>query len=99
MIKKEIFKKDFFVLDWYTVFNWEEDPFKDVILSPIEYSFVGYENEREKINSFIIKNKRWGTIEGEKGKGKTIILRWLEFELNKYKSRIITISVDCKQLR
>ena len=91
-------KGDIFVLDWYHVFGWEEDPFRDIILVPSNYFTVGYESEREKINSFIIKDKKLGSISGERGTGKTTILKWLDFELNKYKSRIISFYIDCKQL-
>jgi len=87
-------KKKQFVIDWYKEFNFRDDPFKPEILDPIEDYVVNYENERRKLNYFIIEKLPICLIEGPNGCGKTTLLHWLAYEISKDKGRIITILIN-----
>ena len=77
------------IMEWYRVFGWHSSPFEDEVLEPIENFIVGHDKERERINYFLIENKRFGTISGESGNGKTMLLTWLRKQLEKYPDRVI----------
>jgi len=79
-----------FVLDWYKELSWHNNPFTPKILEPVEEFISGYNDERQKLNLFVIEKHQFGIIAGEPGTGKTMLLKWLCYELKKYKDRIIT---------
>lgn len=80
--------KEQFMLDWHKEFSWSGNPFRPEILYPIEDSIAGYDKDRLQINLFVIKKFHFGSIVGPPGSGKTTILRWMEYELKKYKKQV-----------
>lgn len=84
-----------FVYYWHKEFSWGNDPFKLGIPEPIEHFICGYEEERKKLNYFVIEKQKICLIEGENGTGKTTLIRWLETQLKEYKN-IILINIDNK---
>lgn len=80
--------KDQFMLDWYKEFEWSKNPFETKILKPIEDFIVGYDKDRLQINLFVIKKFNFGSIAGPPGSGKSTILKWMEYELKKYKKQV-----------
>ncbi|MFH1396903.1 MAG: AAA family ATPase [archaeon] len=82
------------VLEWEKALGYRENPFKGEILEPAGKYAVNFENEKEKVNLFIISDKKFGTIIGEKGTGKTIFLKWLEEQLEKFKYKVVVKYMD-----
>lgn len=78
-----------FVLDWEKELDYTGNPFNDEILSPVSDFISGYEKERDKINLFIINGYKFGSITGENGSGKTMLLKWLYEQLGEYKDKVI----------
>ncbi|MFH1650003.1 MAG: ATP-binding protein [Candidatus Woesearchaeota archaeon] len=76
------------VLEWDKRLGWNRNPFKEGIIDPISESFTGYYKERKKLNLFIIKQHGFGVIKGESGTGKTMMLKWVQNELQKYPDKI-----------
>ncbi len=73
-----------FTLDWVSSLGWSANPFE------IEgYPIAGMEDERQKINLFFIKKKRFGIIKGHSGSGKTTLIMWLKKELARYKNIVV----------
>jgi type II secretory pathway predicted ATPase ExeA len=86
------FKGDF-VLEWDRALGFKSDPFADKIFAPIKQFLVDRVEEKEKLNWFFIKGYFYGTILGEQGVGKTMLLRWLEDRLKKY-NRIHAVYIN-----
>ena len=95
-IKKE--GKKSFILDWESELGYSENPFKIKILSPVTNYIAGYEKEKNRINLFIINNEKFGIISGQYGAGKTILLKWLYEQLQKYKEKVIVLFLNGKVL-
>jgi len=74
-----------FVLDWEKALGYRSDPFADRILLPAHRFIVDRVEEKERLNWFFIKDFFYGSILGENGVGKTMLLKWLEERLNKYR--------------
>ncbi|MBU0756879.1 MAG: ATP-binding protein [Nanoarchaeota archaeon] len=88
---------DDFVLNWKKALGWREDPFEPAATS-VEY-LGGYENEREKLNLFILKCSKFGTVIGKQGAGKTIIIHWLKANLSKHKGTFKVVTLDNEDLK
>ena len=97
--KKEGGRKEEFVLEWEKALGYKENPFKRVILEPVSTYIANLENEKERLNLFIITNKKFGTINGEEGAGKTTLLRWLEEQLQNFKHKIVVKYIDWQQAK
>ena len=78
-----------FTLEWFKEFGWLNNPFKLEIFNPVDRYLAGLEKERQKLNYFVIENYRFGTIRGDKGSGKSLLLLWLKQSLSDYKGAII----------
>ena len=89
----EVKKERQFIYYWYKEFSWSADPFKKSIPVPIDAFIAGYEEERNKINHFIIENKRSCFIESDEGMGRTSIIKWVKHELASY-PKLHVISLD-----
>ncbi len=89
--------KDKFILDWTKALGWKRNPFKPEIDDPSSL-VAGYEKERTKMNLFVIKKYDFGIIEGEEGKGKTTLLKWMGYELRKYKHTLYSAYMEGKEL-
>jgi type II secretory pathway predicted ATPase ExeA len=73
-----------FVLDWEKALGFRSDPFVDKILEPANQFLVNRVDEKERVNWFFIKGYFFGSVVGEHGVGKTMLLKWLEERLRKY---------------
>ncbi|MFH0870416.1 MAG: ATP-binding protein [archaeon] len=82
-----------FVLEWDRALGFKSDPFADKIFTPINQFLVNRVEEKEKLNWFFIKGYFYGTILGEQGVGKTMLLKWLEDRLKKY-NRIHAVYIN-----
>lgn len=87
-----------FVLEWDKALGYKGDPFADKIFTPITDFLVDRNEEKEKLNWFFIKNYFYGSIIGEHGVGKTMMLRWLENRLKKY-DRIQSVYINAAVFR
>ncbi|MBN2051937.1 ATP-binding protein [Candidatus Woesearchaeota archaeon] len=76
--------KSDFVMEWDKALGFKGDPFPEKVLLPINTFLVNRKDEKEKLNWFFIKGYYFGTIIGEPGVGKTVVLKWLEDRLSKY---------------
>jgi len=85
--------KSDFVLEWDKALGFKGDPFPDKVLMPINTFLVDRKDEKEKLNWFFIKGYYFGTIIGEPGVGKTMLLKWLEDRLSKY-NRIHAVYIN-----
>src|SRR3989344_1402800 len=83
-----------FIYYWYRVFKWKENPFDKKDLEPISNYISGYQDERKKLNYFIIEKQPLCHIYGEDGFGKTTLLKWLIVQLSRYKDRVMVDFVD-----
>ena len=90
--------KEQFMLEWYKQMGWKNNPFKIYIPKQIDDFIAGYDKDRLKINLFVIKKLNFGTIVGSQGTGKTTILKWMKYELKKYKRVVHTNLVDGSNL-
>ncbi|MBW2987808.1 AAA family ATPase [Candidatus Woesearchaeota archaeon] len=90
--------KEQFMLEWYKQLGWKSNPFKIVIPKQIDDFIAGYDKDRLKINLFVIKKLNFGTILGPAGTGKTTILKWMKYELKKYKRVVHTNLVNGSNL-
>src|SRR3989344_3334779 len=93
MNKKEQ-QKNQFVYYWYKVFKWKENPFDKKNLDPITNYISGYQDERKKLNYFVIEKQRVAYIYGEDGFGKSLLLNWLLYQLKRYQDRITADFID-----
>lgn len=82
------------VLDWVKKLGYQRDPFEDVIFEPASRMCVGFERAREKINLFLLKGYSFGTIAGESGFGKTILLRWLREQVEAHGGSMRVVLVE-----
>ena len=96
--KKPKTKKGF-VLDWESALGWKENPFKDEVKLPIKDFISGFTEERKKLNLFFIHNSRFGLIKGAPGTGKTILLKWLGYELLNFQKKFIVCYIPAKEIR
>lgn len=71
--------KSGFTMDWVSELGWKRDPFER------DAPLADFEDERQEINLFFIKKRRFGTVVGGTGMGKSTLLRWLRDELGQYK--------------
>lgn len=69
-----------FTLDWVSALGWNDNP-----LALRGFPIAGMEEERQQINLFFIKSKKFGLIKGKEGLGKSTLLFWLKKELDGYK--------------
>ncbi len=81
-------KDDQFIIEWDKELGWKQNPFISKIGYPPDKFIAGYNEERLKINLFVIKKYFFGIITGDKGAGKTALLRWMEYELSKHKDKL-----------
>jgi energy-coupling factor transporter ATP-binding protein EcfA2 len=65
------------VLDWKKKLGYTKDPFEPNVPTPVQQFLVGANALQEKCNLFLIKGQRYGTIQGERGSGKTMFLHWI----------------------
>jgi type II secretory pathway predicted ATPase ExeA len=75
------------VLDWQKKLGYAKDPFDSMML-PASRFLVGMHELQERLNLFLIKEERFGTISGEHGTGKTLLLQWMNEELAPQKSHL-----------
>jgi type II secretory pathway predicted ATPase ExeA len=87
-------KKKGFVLDWEQALGFRADPFSGDTPSPVEDHIAGMKKERNKLNLFVINNSRFGTIQGEEGIGKTILMHWLKEALDEHDEKLFCVYVD-----
>ncbi|NJL44137.1 MAG: hypothetical protein HC945_02365 [Nitrosarchaeum sp.] len=85
------------VLDWQAKLGYARDPFEDRFVLPVSASFVGAEKEREKINLFILKGQRFGTIHGDAASGKSVLLRWVAEQVERGKEHLDVALVEEKE--
>jgi type II secretory pathway predicted ATPase ExeA/ribosomal protein L29 len=93
-----VIAKNDFVLEWDKALGFKEDPFADKIFTPISDFLVDRADEKEKLNWFFIKNYFFGSIVGEHGVGKTMLLKWLEDRLTRY-NRIYSVYINATVFR
>lgn len=65
-----------FVRDWQKKLGYRHDPFLAVPSKKVSDYFVDREEEREALNLFIIKQKRFGILHGDEGK--STLAGWLK---------------------
>ena len=78
-----------FVLDWVTELGFEESPFQDIIIKPVNKVITGYKEEREKINLFFIDAKKFGIIYGHPGMGKSTLIEWIDEHLESFPDKVL----------
>jgi type II secretory pathway predicted ATPase ExeA len=86
--KVKINTKKNLVLEWTTVYGWRRDPFREEILKPVQKYYAIESQQRKKINLFLLKRHKFGTILGEKGVGKSSLARWIVEELDGHTERV-----------
>jgi hypothetical protein len=79
------------VLDWQKKLGYKTDPFVATPAGKVSAYFVDREQERERLNLFIIKDERFGLVQGAEGTGKTTLLAWLEEQLRTDFSKLKTV--------
>jgi hypothetical protein len=89
-------KRRDFIIHWERNLDWSGNPFTDTILFPVSSFKSGREEESKILNKFFIQGKKFGVIKGEKGVGKTFILKWLEEELKTYENQFDIFYFDAK---
>ncbi len=75
--KRRKHKNSGFTMDWISELGWKKDPFANAPLAD-------FEDERQEVNLFFIKKRRFGVIQAAHGMGKTTFLKWLAKELEDY---------------
>lgn len=86
--------KKHFVLDWTQVYGWRDDPFKQEILKPFNQYYIVDKQMKNRINLFLIKKQRFGTIIGESGTGKTSLALWLVEELRPHAGHVFVSYIN-----
>jgi type II secretory pathway predicted ATPase ExeA len=74
------------VLDWQKKLGYKSDPFDVAVPVPAAKFIIGMHDLQEKVNLWLIKDERFGTVAGEKGTGKTMFLQWMNEQLAPQKS-------------
>ena len=92
--KRPVKEQEGFVLDWERALGYRENPFKREILEPVSRYIANLENEKEKLNLFVITDKKFGTIIGPEGSGKSSLMKWLGEQLEKFKYKIAAAYID-----
>jgi CO dehydrogenase nickel-insertion accessory protein CooC1 len=78
-----------FTLDWVSELGWKENPFT------LSNRIAGFAHEEHEVNLFFIKQRRFGTITGPTGIGKTTLLTWLTSELEGRRGfRVVVLDAD-----
>ncbi len=70
-----------FVTDWQKALGYRRDPFGES--KRVADIIVDRDQERERLNLFIIKGRRFGILSGPDGNGKSTLLRWLDGHLDR----------------
>lgn len=89
-------KRRNFVINWEKNLDWNGNPFVDNILLPLTHFKAGRDDEINALNKFFIQDKKFGILKGEKGLGKTFLLKWLEEELNTFQNKFKIFYFDAK---
>ncbi len=89
--KEPEIRENDFVMDWTLVLGWKSNPFVDKVLEPGVDFFAADKKMKLLVNSFFIHGYDFGTVIGEDGAGKTVVLRWIAGELERHK----TIMIPC----
>ena len=92
--KVRINTKKNLVLEWTTVYGWRRDPFREEILKPVQKYYAIESQHRKRINLFLLKRHKFGTIIGEKGVGKSSLARWIVEELEGHTERVYISYLD-----
>ena len=85
-----------FVVDWVKGLKFKADPFENV-KNPERY-ISGYEKEKQKINLFILEKYKFGTISGDPGFGKTVMLNWIDAKLDRHRNKIKVAYINSAEL-
>lgn len=88
-----------FTLDWYKELSWKSNPFDPMLLKPVEGLIAGREEERKKLNLFVINRHAFGSISGEKGVGKTMLLHWLRVQLVRHEDKVAPDYINAKTVQ
>ncbi|PIN69612.1 hypothetical protein COV93_04770 [Candidatus Woesearchaeota archaeon CG11_big_fil_rev_8_21_14_0_20_43_8] len=94
LIKFVLEKEDKFVMDWMEELGWDANPFDDGLLEPIDDFIAGYNEERGKLNIFVISKNPFGILKGPKGTGKTMLFKWLINQLHEHTDRVNCLMMD-----
>lgn len=86
-----------FVLNWQRKVGYKGDPFVERPSKRTSDYCIDREEEKEKLNLFIIKHHRFGLIQGAKGLGKSTLLAWLEEELRAHFLKLKVIAFHEKR--
>lgn len=70
-----------FVFDWQKKLGYRRDPFVASPAKRVNDYIVDREEERNRLNLFVIKQRRFGILQGAAGMGKSTLLGWLEEQL------------------
>ena len=84
-----------FVLDWQKKLGYKDDPFVEQPSGQVRTFFVDRDQERERLNLFVIKQQRFGILHGPKGSGKSTLSTWLAQQLG---SKVKVIQVQGKMV-
>jgi len=87
-----------FVLDWQKKLGYSGDPFVERPAGRIADYFADRDAEREKLNLFVIKQARFGIVQGARGSGKSTLLAWLTAELEQHHQVRVLLFDDPKTL-
>ncbi|MDP7324103.1 MAG: ATP-binding protein [Candidatus Woesearchaeota archaeon] len=85
--------KQEFVLEWDKALGFSENPFVDKHFTPASKFIAGYQEEKRKLNLFVINENKFGTILGEEGVGKTVLLSWLFEKLSEFKHKMLPVYI------
>lgn len=88
-----------FVLNWEQELGFSGDPFKQEIMVPVSDMIANLEKEREALNLFIIEKGNFAMLIGAHSTGKTILLKWLEEQLERYKKGMVVNYVEGGELK
>jgi hypothetical protein len=97
-LKKIQGEKKSFILEWEKELGYSGNPFQDIIFTPVDSFMVDFKEYKEKLNLFVINNYKFGRIIGEKGSGKSILLKWLYEQLQGHEDKLIVSFIDSKKL-
>src|SRR3989338_3269746 len=92
-------EKDNFLIEWYKRLKFEVNPFEDEIIHPIDDYLCGYVEEKKKLNLFVLEKQPFGMVQGEKGFGKTILLKWLQEQLAPHNKKYVVWYLKTNDLK